>query len=83
MADNEFPVAPNPNNEQGETSQALTTTENNQPTSTDVAVATPEVDASSDDTESKASWFKSFFQDGKIVHRLIILSHFLNLEKAV
>lgn len=73
MADNEFPVAPNPNNEQGETSQALTTTENNQPTSTDVAVATPEVDASSDDTESKASWFKSFFQDGEIVHRLIIL----------
>lgn len=83
MADNEFPVAPNPNNEQGETSQALTTTENNQPTSTDVAVATPEVDASSDDTESKASWFKSFFQDGEIVHRLIILGFLVIFVAAI
>ena len=83
MTDNEFPVAPNPNNEQGETSQALTTTENNQPTSTDVAVATPEVDASSDDTESKASWFKSFFQDGEIVHRLIILGFLVIFVAAI
>ena len=83
MADNEFPVAPNPNNEQGETSQALTTTENNQPTSTDVAVATPEVDASSDDTESKASWFKSFFQDGEIVHRLLILGFLVIFVAAI
>ena len=83
MADNEFPVAPNPNNEQGETSQALTTTENNQPTSTDVAVATPEVDASSDDTELKASWFKSFFQDGEIVHRLIILGFLVIFVAAI
>ena len=83
MADNEFPVAPNPNNEQGETSQALTTTENNQPTSTDVAVATPEVDASSDDTESKASWFKSFFKDGEIVHRLIILGFLVIFVAAI
>ena len=83
MADNEFPVAPNPNNEQGETSQALTTTENNQPTSTDVAVATPEVDASSDDKESKASWVKSFFQDGEIVHRLIILGFLVIFVAAI
>ena len=83
MADNEFPVAPNPNNEQGETSQALTTTENNQPTSTDVAVATPEGDASSDDTESKATWFKSFFQDGEIVHRLIILGFLVIFVAAI
>ena len=64
MADNEFPVAPNPNNEQGETSQALTTTENNQPTSTDVAVATPEVDASSDESISFVTKMMSkFFPD--------------------
>ncbi|MGN1281020.1 MAG: flagellar basal-body MS-ring/collar protein FliF [Succinivibrio sp.] len=86
MADNEFPVAQGGGQGQGNVSTALSapTSEQAQTPSTNLVADTSEAAESvSEEIEGKSSFFKNFFKDGEMVHRLIILGFLVIFVAAV